>query len=219
MWNTLLSKSFDKWAETYDSDISRSFNRRGITYKYIWERISSELNVHNGSKLLEIGAGTGALGEFSQVHDVIGLDISQGMLQKARKGGFYKELLHCSANRLPFLDETFDGIYTTFMFHSERKPKRLLEECYRVLKPNTHLVLVDLFPRNHDKKKIHWLWSNLHSLKYEKFAPSLYKTIEEQSMMLRKLFSNVNFCYIDTSITVPNDAPGFMSHGMICGKK
>jgi len=144
VWNKLISSGFDKWADSYDSDVLRSFQRRGITYADIWSLIHKVIFSHTKSHLLEIGVGTGQLGEHFGDLQVVGIDISKNMLSLARKRGRYRELIHSSANRLPFLDSSFDGIYTAFMFHSERSPRRFLRECERVLRPGGRLGLIDI---------------------------------------------------------------------------
>jgi|GEM_PF-4025633 len=219
MWNKLISASFNKWAKTYDADISRSFQRRGITYEHIWKLIDRELSIHEGAVLLEIGVGTGMLGQYSKKHQVVGIDISQSMLQEASKKGGYKELIHCSANKLPFPNEYFDGVYTAFMFHSERNPKRLLNECSRVLKVGARLVVVDLFPRHQKMKLFHWLWSNYHSMRYEKFAPSLYRPLRVQAALFENSFSDICSYYIDIHADAAEKSSGYMSHGLISGTK
>jgi len=219
MWNKFISSAFNDWAKTYESDVSKSFQRRGTTYEYIWKKIYEELSVGGNSHLIEIGVGTGLLGDYWGSHRVVGLDISEGMLELAAERGTYTELIHAAANRLPFLNNTFDGVYTSFMFHSERRPKRFLKECWRVIKPGGRLVVVDLFPRYRQDKFCHFLWSNLHSMRYEKFSPSLYKPIEEKRKLFKRDFNDVRSYYIDSSHDVPSLAKGYMSHGLISGVK
>jgi len=141
------------------------------------------------------------------------------MLNLASERGRYRELIHSSANRLPFLDSSFDGVYTAFIFHSERNPKRFLKECERVLRPGGKLVVVDLFPRYRDWKTFHFLWSNFHSMRFEFFSPSLYRPIKRQEELFQRNFCDVHSYYIDSSSNVADSAEGHMSHGLIAGAK
>jgi len=220
VWNKLISSGFDRWADSYDSDILRGFQRRGITYADIWGFIHKEISPHAKSHLLEIGVGTGQLGECFGDLQVVGIDISKKMLNLACKRGKYRELIHSSANRLPFLDSSFDGIYTAFMFHSERSPRRFIRECERVLRPGGRLVVVDLFPRYRDRKPFHFLWSNFHSMKFERLSPSRYRPITTQEKLFWRNFQDVRSYYIDLSSGVADLAEGYMSHGLIvCTKR
>ena len=219
MWNKLLERSFDKWSATYDADISKSFSRRGITYGKIWNAISNALAVLSGVHLLEIGIGTRSFGPHVHSHTLIGLDISKAMLTEARKTQSYTELIHSPANHLPLLDETFDGIFSAFMLHSERGTGHLLRECRKVLKTGGQFVVVDLFPRDLKNRLIRRIWSNIHSFRHEQLAPSNYTPITVQASRFELIFGRVRYAYIDADDDVHRKSPGHMSHGISAGER
>ncbi|MCL4354081.1 class I SAM-dependent methyltransferase [Patescibacteria group bacterium] len=94
------------------------------------------------SPILDIGCG---FGEFAQafVDDKIdvGVDINARDLYIASKTGKFKNLLLADARDLPFPDNTFSTIMSVSTFEHIDNPKKLLKECYRVLKNNGKLVV------------------------------------------------------------------------------
>jgi ubiquinone/menaquinone biosynthesis C-methylase UbiE len=110
--------------------------------------------IRDGESVLDVAAGTGLI-----LADVVrqnpkgfnaGIDISAGMLQKARgklKGSSARiELKEGSAFEIPYPDQTFDLLFNGYMFDLmsfEAMPK-ILAEFKRVLKPSGRLVLINM---------------------------------------------------------------------------
>ncbi len=105
--------------------------------------------------VLEVACGTGeqALLYAREGAEVIGLDISRGMLTKAKKkpknlGSRYAgklTFMHGDATRMPFSDEEFDISSIALALH-EMKPSirgRVLEEMKRVTKDKGTVIIVD----------------------------------------------------------------------------
>jgi ubiquinone/menaquinone biosynthesis C-methylase UbiE len=93
----------------------------------------------NKPKILDAGCGsgrdTGLLN--SKGANTIGLDISQGLLQEAKKRNPGCSLIQGSFLELPFEDSTFDGVWAhAALVHLETidDVKKSLNEFYRVLK-------------------------------------------------------------------------------------
>lgn len=97
----------------------------------------------NGDGLcLDLGAGSGmvarVLGEAARA-DVVGLDISAGLLRHARP-----PVVQGDALALPFRDESFTLVVAAALFHHlPGRESELLRECRRVLKPGGRLVGYD----------------------------------------------------------------------------
>ncbi|MCL5432980.1 MAG: class I SAM-dependent methyltransferase [Patescibacteria group bacterium] len=91
--------------------------------------------------ILDLGCG---FGEFAQafVEDQIdlGVDIKAKDLFAAAKTKKYKSLLFADARNLPFPDNTFSTIISISTFEHIKNTKKLLKECYRVLKPDGLLI-------------------------------------------------------------------------------
>lgn len=101
-----------------------------------------------GTKILEIGVGTGAnLPYYSPEHQVTAIDFSSKMLRHAHNLVNELELnvtlLEMDAQNLSFDDHTFDTVLTSCVFCSVPAPLLGLSEIKRVLKPHGRLVMLE----------------------------------------------------------------------------
>jgi len=127
----------------------------GQEKKYSLEAMNL-LDFNKISRVLDIGCGTGTLTikiaeELLNKKDslVVGLDAAPKMidvaLKKAKKINNIRFDVE-AAEVLPYEDESFDAVVSTFFFHHidfELKQKTILE-AYRVLKKKGVLVVVDV---------------------------------------------------------------------------
>lgn len=103
--------------------------------------------------VLDIATGTGDLAiEFAkQLPDVkvTGLDLSEGMLEVARKKVEGTELankikfIKGDSERLPFSDNSFDAITVSFGIRNFENLEKGLSEIHRVLRPNGIFVILE----------------------------------------------------------------------------
>lgn len=127
-----LEKKFDRTSRLYDW-IDWPFER--FRYRKIRKRIWEELS----GKILDAGVGTGCNIPFYPMNArVAGVDLSQGMLDKAKKmaSSLRKtvELKKASVYQLPFPDESFDSIVATFLCCVVDQPAIAARELKRVCK-------------------------------------------------------------------------------------
>lgn len=101
-----------------------------------------------GKRVLEIGCGTGALLKImlERKYRAVGLDASPAMLKQARKklkkAGLEGSLVRGKVQNLPFPDNTFETVVSTFPT-SYIMGLESLTEIQRVLYPGGRLVIVD----------------------------------------------------------------------------
>jgi ubiquinone/menaquinone biosynthesis C-methylase UbiE len=111
--------------------------------------------IGNGLSVLEVAAGTGlAFVEIAKRNPDgrnVGIDISQGMLEKAerrlnRAGLSNYSLSLGSALDIQHENETFDVLLNNYMFDllDENDWPQVLQEFHRVLKPGGKLVLANM---------------------------------------------------------------------------
>ncbi|MFQ5823895.1 MAG: ubiquinone/menaquinone biosynthesis methyltransferase [bacterium] len=141
---------FNQVAERYDL-----FNRiASLSLDSRWRKKAIvHLQPENGDRFLDIGTGTGelALKLAKRINggEVVGIDFCDKMLDIARRK---KEEKSCKKNirfilakaeDLPFPDNYFDGIITGFVMR-HLKMEEALKEIIRVLRPNGHLVILEI---------------------------------------------------------------------------
>jgi ubiquinone/menaquinone biosynthesis C-methylase UbiE len=99
-------------------------------------------------KVLEIGVGTGKNLEFYPTNcKLTGIDVSPGMLKKAREKAqklkLDVSLLEMDAQDLQFPDNSFDTVVATCVFCSVPDPIKGLKEVKRVCKPGGKILLLE----------------------------------------------------------------------------
>ena len=137
-------KIYDIHSMFYDATFGRLVKRR-------IERAIHHMNIAETDQVLDLGIGTGvSLNYYPQHARVTGVDLSSGMLRKAREKIRERELPHANvfqadALRLPFADDTFDHVFTSHVISVVSDPYRLVEEAQRVARPGARIVMVNHF--------------------------------------------------------------------------
>jgi demethylmenaquinone methyltransferase/2-methoxy-6-polyprenyl-1,4-benzoquinol methylase len=102
--------------------------------------------------ILDIATGTGDLAILmtkTNASKIIGLDISEGMLDVGRKKIIEKNLQHKidmvlgDSENMPFPDNHFDAITVSFGIRNFENLEKGLGEILRVLKPNGNFVILE----------------------------------------------------------------------------
>lgn len=105
------------------------------------------------ANILDIATGTGDLAiqfaEKTQIPRIVGLDLSEGMLEVARKKVTNTplqskiEFLKGDSEALPFEDNLFEAITVSFGIRNFENLEKGLSEIFRVLKPNGLFVILE----------------------------------------------------------------------------
>lgn len=132
---------YDAWAAAYDSDLTG-------TYDYVLPQITVAdftRHVPPGARTLDAGAGTGLVAAELAKHgytDVVGMDISPGMLAIAEQTGLYASLHEMDlGDPLGFADDEFDAVVSVGTFTDGHAPPAGLIELTRVTRPGGWLII------------------------------------------------------------------------------
>lgn len=162
---------FDNIAPTYDTlNHTLSF---GIDK--IWRNTAINYLLRNRKStdsILDIATGTGdfAILANKKLHPsrIIGVDISEGMMQIGRKkvsqlGLTDKiEFRNEDCANLSFESNSFDAVISAFALRNFQNLDQCLKEMHRVLAPNGHLSVVDLCtPVSFPMKQLFWVYKKV----------------------------------------------------------
>lgn len=103
--------------------------------------------------VLDVGTGPGYLpieiARMAPNIEIDAIDLSKRMIKIARSNARDANLLQRirfhvgDANDLKFADDSYDMVISTGAFHSWKNPTRVLNECFRVLKPGGEAWIYD----------------------------------------------------------------------------
>ncbi|MBD2703132.1 class I SAM-dependent methyltransferase [Spirosoma sp. BT702] len=118
-------------------------------------RLFDEVNQLPAGNLLDIGVGNGANLPLYKKHRVTGIDTSFEMLSIASKR-YHKQvrLLLMNGEDLLFGDGQFDYVVLSHVIAVVDNPEQLVEEVFRVLKPNGRLFILNHFTPNNWLKQV-----------------------------------------------------------------
>lgn len=146
IWHEEAKKQWDERAEFWNQ-ASEEMWERG-SRKTILPFFTSY--VPKGSEVVDLGCGDGyGAWKLSQLkYRVIGVDLSQEMIEKAKKRGEGESLQFVQGDltNLPFADETFSGAMAINSLEWTEEPLKALNEMKRVLKSGYYLCVGLLGP-------------------------------------------------------------------------
>ena len=112
-------------------------------------KLFEEINNLPSGQLLEIGVGNGKHLPLYKIHKITGIDTSLNMLEIARKQKKENvELMQMNGESLSFQDQSFDYVILSHVIAVVDNPETLLEETYRVLKPDGKIFILNHFTPN-----------------------------------------------------------------------
>lgn len=137
-----VTKAYDRWAPVYDLVFGAVFERGRQAAIAAAERV--------GGRILEVGVGTGiSLPEYSRDCRLCGIDISEGMLRRARERvadlglDNVEGLWVMDAEAMSFPDASFDVVTAHLVVTTAPNPEAVLNEFARVLKPGGEIILIN----------------------------------------------------------------------------
>jgi phosphatidylethanolamine/phosphatidyl-N-methylethanolamine N-methyltransferase len=135
-----VAEAYGRWAPVYDIVFGPVF-RQG-------RRAAVRAAEAIGGRILEVGVGTGlSLSDYGKGTRVVGVDISQPMLDKARKRVETKHLNNIEslevmdAENLNVPDASFDVVVAQYVVTAIPNPEKALDEFVRVVRPGGEIIL------------------------------------------------------------------------------
>jgi demethylmenaquinone methyltransferase/2-methoxy-6-polyprenyl-1,4-benzoquinol methylase len=138
-----VQRMFDRIAPVYDAMnrvMTGGLDRR-------WRRITVEQSVSPGDRVLDACCGTGDLAIAARRHgaaDVVGLDFSARMLERARRKAPEIEWLQGDVLALPFEDASFDSATVGFGIRNVDDLEAGVRELRRVLRNGGRLAILEI---------------------------------------------------------------------------
>jgi len=140
-----VRSAYKRWAGVYDvvfGGVSGPGRRRAV----------AAVNALPGSRVLEVGVGTGlALPHYAPGKRITGVDLSAEMLALARRRvareglDQVEALLELDAEATGLPDSSFDIAVAMFVASVVPNPQHLLAEMRRLVRPGGHILFVNHF--------------------------------------------------------------------------
>jgi len=140
MSKRLMSQIFDEVSKLYDPFL------RAITFGGInrWQKLLVEILDKEGNRL-DVGTGTGEVLKKSTNRGLkVGIDLSMGMLKRAKDKCSYCYFLLADAENIPFKDLSFRTITLSLVFRHIENRRAFLKEAYRVLEKGGQIGILDI---------------------------------------------------------------------------
>jgi SAM-dependent methyltransferase len=138
--NRELEAAYDGWAGDYDRHLlSLGYGNLGLATGLVERYVERD-----DGAILDAGCGTGQLGLLLGVlgrENLVGIDLSEGMLEVARGHGVYRELHRMVLGEsLAFADHQFAACVSLGVMTAGHAPPATLHELCRVTRPGGHLI-------------------------------------------------------------------------------
>ena len=138
-----VQRMFDRIAPVYDA-MNRVMTA-GLDQR--WRRATVRKAVREGDRVLDACCGTGDLAIAARkagAADVVGVDFSERMLQRARRKAPELEWIQADVLQLPFEDASFDSAVVGFGVRNVEDLEAGIRELRRVLRPGGRLGILEI---------------------------------------------------------------------------
>jgi len=139
-----VEQVYSTYAGVYDQTFGRVFQQSR-------ESAVRGLPIQPGDRILEVGVGTGeALPLYPRHCEILGIDFSHGMLEKARTRIQKYQLDHVTLQRMDaahmdLLDNSFDIVVAAYVVTAVPDYRKVVEEMIRVCKPGGRIIMLNHF--------------------------------------------------------------------------
>lgn len=139
-----VERVYTAYASVYDHTFGKAF-------KQSRELAVRGLPIQPGCQVLEVGVGTGeALPLYPDYCHVLGIDLSEGMLEHAHRRVERHQLSHVTLRRMDagnmdLPDDTFDIVMAAYVVTAVPDFRKVVNEMIRVCKPGGRIVMLNHF--------------------------------------------------------------------------
>ena len=139
-----IERVYTSYAGVYDQIFGKVFHEGR-------ESIIRNLNVQPDEQILEVGVGTGlALPMYPRHCRIVGIDLSDGMLAKAKERAEAHQLGHVQlhlmdAGAMDFGDDSFDTVVAAYVVTAVPDYRQVVNEMIRVCRPGGRIVMLNHF--------------------------------------------------------------------------
>ena len=139
-----VERVYSSYAKVYDHIFGKIF-RDGRQHAV------RHLTLAPGERVLEVGVGTGlALPFYPRSCEIVGIDLSDGMLEKCRErmeefGLHHVAVMRMDAAAMEFADDSFDAVMAAYVVTAVPDYRKVMMEMIRVCKPGGRIILLNHF--------------------------------------------------------------------------
>lgn len=139
-----IERVYTSYAGFYDKVFGKVFHEGR-------ESAIRNLNVQPNERILEVGVGTGlALPMYPRHCRVVGIDLSEGMLAKAKEKAEAHRLDHVQLHRMDagameFNDDSFDTVVAAYVVTAVPDYRKVVDEMIRVCRPGGRIIMLNHF--------------------------------------------------------------------------
>ena len=139
-----VGRVYSSYAKVYDHIFGKIFHDGR-------EHAVRHLDLSPGDRVLEVGVGTGlALPFYPRSCEIVGIDLSDGMLEKCRERLELYRLRHVKVMRMDagameFEDNSFDAVMAAYVVTAVPDYRKVMVEMIRVCKPGGRIILLNHF--------------------------------------------------------------------------
>ena len=130
-----LREVYDEWAEGYDAQVFEDYGYRG--HELVVAKVRPRLS--DDALLLDAGAGSGMVGLAARAAGfatIDAMDISTGMLERARNRGIYRDIrVGVLGETLDYKTDSYDAVLSSGVFTPGHAPPGSFSELARIVRP------------------------------------------------------------------------------------